>query len=42
MDKITASTEKSTISLNIIVKNEEKVLARMLESVAPILDYMLL
>lgn len=39
MDKITASTEKSTISLNIIVKNEEKVLARMLESVAPILDY---
>lgn len=31
--------QKATIGLSIIVKNEEKVIARMLESVSPILDY---
>lgn len=39
MDKNNVNMNKSTISLSIIVKNEEKVLGRMLESVAPILDY---
>jgi glycosyltransferase involved in cell wall biosynthesis len=33
------SQEKSTISLSIIVKNESKVIERMLNSVWPILDY---
>jgi glycosyltransferase involved in cell wall biosynthesis len=31
--------EKSTIALSIIVKNESKVIERMLNSVAPIIDY---